>query len=155
LRQTHAAPHTGCGREEWLTDLRNDVQKSTGGRGRLARLLVIAGLLVSLATGALAQEARKVLPLASVRAGMKGVGFTVVQGTKVEPFDVDILGVVPNAGPTGDLILVRVGGPLIEKTGGIASGMSGSPVYVDEQLVGAVSYGFSFSDHRVGFLTPI
>lgn len=95
------------------------------------------------------------MPLSQVRAGMQGQGLTVVRGTKVEPFDVEVLGVVPNAGPTGDLILVRVGGPLIEETGGIASGMSGSPVYVDGRLIGAVSYGFSFSDHRVGFLTPI
>ncbi|HHW14180.1 MAG TPA: peptidase S55 SpoIVB, partial [Firmicutes bacterium] len=95
------------------------------------------------------------MPLSEVRAGMKGTGLTVVHGTRVEPFAVDILGVVPNAGPAGDLILVRVGGPLMDETGGIAAGMSGSPVYVDGRLVGAVSYGFSFSDHRVGFLTPI
>lgn len=94
------------------------------------------------------------MPLSEVRAGMKGTGLTVVHGTRVEPFNVDILGVVPNAGPAGDLILVRVGGPLMDETGGIAAGMSGSPVYVDGRLVGAVSYGFSFSDHRVGFLTP-
>lgn len=102
-----------------------------------------------------AATARAILPLAEVRAGLQGTGYTVIRGIKVEPFDVEVLGVVPNAGPTGDLILVRVGGPLIDETGGIAAGMSGSPVYVDGRLIGAVSYGFSFSDHRVGFLTPI
>ncbi|MDI6869791.1 MAG: SpoIVB peptidase S55 domain-containing protein [Bacillota bacterium] len=124
-------------------------------------LVAVLGLLVGLSGApgnraeAQAPEQRSIMPLAEVRAGMKGTGLTVIRGTRVEPFDVEILGVVPNAGPVGDLILVRVGGPLIEETGGIAAGMSGSPVYVGGRLIGAVSYGFSFSDHRVGFLTPI
>jgi hypothetical protein len=95
------------------------------------------------------------MPLTEVRTGMKGIGLTVVQGTKPEPFDAEVLGVVPGAGPEGELILVRVSGPVIDRTGGIAAGMSGSPVYVEGRLLGAVSYGFSFSDHRIGFLTPI
>lgn len=157
LGKIHVAAAWGCGREEWLTALRYLVRRGAAGSRRLACVPALTGLLLlvlCLATAA-AAAGREILPLAEVKAGMKGTGFTVIQGTRIEPFDVDILGVVPGAGPTGDLILVRVGGPLIEKTGGIAAGMSGSPVYVDRRLVGAVSYGFSFTDHRVGFLTPI
>jgi hypothetical protein len=125
--------------------------------------VVLSGLLIALAlvAGAAAGEKgapvadRRIMPLAEVQAGMKGTGLTVIHGTTVEPFDVEVLGVMPGAGPEGELILVRVGGPVIDQTGGIAAGMSGSPVYVDGRLLGAVSYGFSFSDHRIGFLTPI
>ncbi|HEY8531563.1 MAG TPA: SpoIVB peptidase S55 domain-containing protein, partial [Limnochorda sp.] len=97
----------------------------------------------------------RLLPVEAVAPGMRGTAYTVVQGTKIEPFDVLFLGVLPGAGPAGDLLLVETSGPLIEKTGGIVSGMSGSPVYVDGQLVGAIAYGFSYADHRVGLVTPI
>lgn len=122
----------------------------------LGVLLTLAAMAAVLAeTPAQAPSGRNVMPLKDVRPGLKGIGYTVIHGTKVEPFDVEVLGVVPQAGPMGELILVRVSGPLIDETGGIAAGMSGSPVLVDGKFIGAVSYGFSFTDHRVGFLTPI
>ena len=93
--------------------------------------------------------------VAEVRPGMRGTARTVVQGTGVESFDVQILEVVPGAGPAGDLILVRVSGPLIARTGGIAAGMSGSPVYVNGRLVGAIGFGWAFADHSLGLVTPI
>ena len=86
--------------------------------------------------------------------GLKGTGYTVIRGTQVEAFDVEILGVLEEAGPGGDLILVRVDGGAIEETGGIAAGMSGSPVIVDGKLLGAIGYGFELSDHRFGLVTP-
>lgn len=92
--------------------------------------------------------------LREVTPGLKGTGYTVVQGTKVEPFDVEILGVLEEAGPGGDLLLVRVDGDAIERTGGIAAGMSGSPVLVEGRLLGAIGYGFELSDHRIGLVTP-
>lgn len=97
----------------------------------------------------------RVLPVEEVEAGMQGTGYTVVQGAQVEPFDVTFLGVLPGAGPAGDLLLVQTSGPLIDRTGGIVAGMSGSPVYVGGRLVGAIAYGFSYADHRVGLVTPI
>jgi hypothetical protein len=97
--------------------------------------------------------AADVLPLDQIRPGMKGVGRTVFEGTKVQEFEVEIIGVLENIGPKQSLILARlVGGPL-EKTGVIA-GMSGSPVYVDGKLVGAVSYGFPFSKETIAGITP-
>lgn len=94
-------------------------------------------------------------PVEAIRPGMKGTGKTVLQGTAVETFEVEYIGVMKDAGPSGDLILVRVSGAAIDRSGGIAAGMSGSPVYIDDELVGAIGYGFSLADHRVGLVTPI
>lgn len=96
------------------------------------------------------------MPLSEVQEGMKGVARTVVHGTDIDSFDVDVLGVMKDKGASGgDLVLVRVSGPLIDQTGGIAQGMSGSPVYIDGKLLGAISYGFPNSDGRLGMVTPI
>jgi hypothetical protein len=102
---------------------------------------------------AVVAPAADVMPLDQVRPGMKGVGRTVFEGTKVVDFDVEIIGVLENIGPKQSMILARlVGGPL-EKTGVIA-GMSGSPVYIDGRLVGAVAYGFPFSKETIAGITP-
>ena len=92
-----------------------------------------------------------------VKEGMKGVCKTVLQGTKIEQFGVEILGVLENQWYGGDIILFRMtDGPLVEKELGILSGMSGSPVYVDGKLIGAVSLGFaSFMKEPMGGVTPI
>lgn len=95
------------------------------------------------------------MPVSDVRPGMTGYAKTVAQGTDIETFPVEILGVMKNSGPSGDLILARFSGPLIEQTGGIAQGMSGSPVYIDGKLLGAVAYGWSFTNSKVGMITPI
>ncbi len=124
---------------------------------RMIRGAVIIGLLAAvLATGALpAGAAPDWMPTAEVRPGMRGVARTVVRGTAVESFDVEILSVVPGAGLSGDLILIRASGPLIQKTGGIAAGMSGSPVYLKGRLAGAIGFGWAFADHSLGLVTPI
>lgn len=95
------------------------------------------------------------LSLSEVRSGMRGEGRTVVRGTRVEAFDVEVVARLPGAGPSGDLILIRVSGPLVQRTGGIAAGMSGSPVYVQGRLIGAIGFGWPFSDHSLGLVTPI
>lgn len=95
------------------------------------------------------------MPIEEVKPGMHGVAKTVIQGTKIEEFGVEVLGIMKDKGPSGDLILVRTYGDLIEKTGGIAQGMSGSPVYIDGKLVGAIGYGWSLTDHKTGMVTPI
>lgn len=94
-------------------------------------------------------------PLERVEPGMRGYARTVVQGTNIETFDVEVLGVLPDAVSSGDLILIRASGEVIERTGGIASGMSGSPVYLQDKLVGAIGYGFAMADHTIGLVTPI
>ncbi|MDR3562500.1 MAG: SpoIVB peptidase S55 domain-containing protein [Negativicutes bacterium] len=120
---------------------------------RFCRAAIIAALLFLPA--ALVDAAPDILPVNEIKAGMHGIGKTVVTGTKIEDFDVEVLGIMKNKGPSGDLILVRTSGDVIDRTGGIAQGMSGSPVYIDGKLVGAVAYGWSFSDHKIGMVTPI
>src|SRR5512139_2158270 len=95
-----------------------------------------ACLAVLLVAGA--ASATELLPLSEVRPGMQGVGRTVFEGARVDEFGVRILGVLENAvGPRQSLILARLeGGPLAQT--GVIAGMSGSPVFVDGKLVGAV-----------------
>jgi hypothetical protein len=89
-----------------------------------------------------------------VRPGMTGTGRTVFEGTRVESFDVEILGKLPNIGPDQNLILARCsGGPLSETR--VLSGMSGSPVTVDGKLIGAIAYSWGFSQEAIAGITPI
>lgn len=100
--------------------------------------------------------AEEFLPVSEVKEGMHGYAKTVVHGTKIDTFNVDVLGIMKNKGATGgDLVLVKVSGPLIDETGGIAQGMSGSPVYINGKLLGAIAYGFPQSEGRIGMVTPI
>ncbi len=114
---------------------------------------IIAGVLLCLLSS-FAMGATDIFPLEEVYPGLTGIGKTVVQGTLVEDFDVEIIAVVPQPQPTKTLIMVRVSGDAIDRSGGIAAGMSGSPVYIDDKLLGAISYAYYFSDHRVGMVTP-
>ena len=111
-------------------------------------ILLLIVTLISLA--ALAAN----YPLENVVPGLKGVGKTVFSGTKVEEFPIEVLGILPGSGVVGDLVLIKVGGKALE-LGGIAEGMSGSPVYIDGKLLGAISYGFNDYDHALGLVTPI
>ncbi len=94
------------------------------------------------------------MPIQDLQPGMHGVGKTVIKGDEIEEFNVEVVGVTGKE-TTGYSILVRLYGDLIDKTGGVAQGMSGSPVYIDGRLVGAVAYGRSFNDPHYCFLTPI
>jgi hypothetical protein len=95
-----------------------------------------------------------IYPLRDVRAGQHAIGKTVFQGNKIEEFQVDILGVLENVGPRQSIILARLsGGPLAET--GVMQGMSGSPVYMDGRLVGAVALAFNFSKEPIAGIRPI
>ncbi|MDI6759824.1 MAG: SpoIVB peptidase S55 domain-containing protein [Candidatus Brocadiaceae bacterium] len=89
-----------------------------------------------------------------LRPGMKGYGKTVFSGDKIEEFDVEILGVLKNWETKNDMILVKLSGGPLEKTG-VISGMSGSPVYVEDKVIGAVSYGWGFAKEAMAGVTPI
>jgi SpoIVB peptidase S55 len=94
-------------------------------------------------------------PLESVRPGMTGTGRTVFEGTRIDEFSVEILGVLENAlGPKHSVILARLAGGPLAKTGVIA-GMSGSPVFIDGKLLGAVAYSFPFGKEPIAGITPI
>jgi hypothetical protein len=94
-------------------------------------------------------------PLSEVRPGLRGVGRTVFEGEKIEEFQVEVLGVLKNViGPKHDVILARLSGGPLERTG-VIQGMSGSPVYIDGKLLGAVALSFPFSKEPVAGITPI
>ena len=96
-----------------------------------------------------------VMPENQVKAGMHGVAYTVFEGVKPEPVEVEILGVLRNmAGPKSDVILARLHGSKVEYTG-VVAGMSGSPVYIDGKLVGAIAYRIGeFSKEPIAGITP-
>lgn len=96
------------------------------------------------------------LPVKELRRGMRGIGRTVFQGTRIDTFQVEILGVLHNAiGPRSDLILARLSGGPLSNTG-VILGMSGSPVYIDGKLIGAVSYRVgAFAKEPIAGITPI
>ena len=85
------------------------------------------------------------MPVAEVEKGMVGTGYTVSEGTDPEPFSVEVLGVMEDGiGPGRDLIVVNTSSPAIDAAEGIWYGMSGSPVYIDDEFVGALAYGLSY-----------
>jgi hypothetical protein len=95
-----------------------------------------------------------ILPLADVKPGMIGQALTVFTGTKPEPFKIRVVSVMRNFLPKQDVILIRAEDPRVEFSG-IVAGMSGSPVYVDGKLMGAIAYAWSFSKEPLGGVTPI
>jgi len=95
-----------------------------------------------------------IFPLSELKAGQKGIGRTVFSGTTITNFDVEILGVLENSGPKQSLILGRLsGGPLA--TTGVMQGMSGSPVWVNGRLVGAVAFAFPFAKEAIAGIRPM
>ena len=120
------------------------------------RKCIAAAVLVLMAVSALQGQSQiQFFPLKDIRPGLKGVGRTIFQGNKVQEFQVEFLGVLKNfLAPKHDVILARLsGGPLAET--GVIAGMSGSPVYVDGKLVGAVALAFPFSKEAITGITPI
>src|SRR5678815_5241250 len=139
------------------TDLSACYNRSCAPSRRFMRklLLVLAGSALSVLTLAAAQTPA-FFPINDVRPGMVGIGRTVFEGDKLEEFRANIVGVLRNViGPGRDLILARLeGGPLANT--GVIAGMSGSPVYIDGKLVGAVSYSIgSFPKEPLAGITPI
>src|SRR5688500_4957055 len=120
------------------------------------RTSAAALLLAALCVVSLPGARPRTMPVSEIKPGMVGVGRTVFQGTELADFKVQILGVLRNVqGPKRDLILARLeGGPLSQT--GVAQGMSGSPVYIDGRLIGAVSYSIgAFSKEAIAGITPI
>jgi hypothetical protein len=103
---------------------------------------------------AMAQAAIPIMPLKEIHAGMHGVGKTVFEGDKVEDFQVEILGILENTGPKQNIILGRLsGGPLAHT--GVMQGMSGSPVFIDGKLIGAIALAFPFAKDPIAGIRPI
>jgi len=111
---------------------------------------------VAAAMPAAAPAVTRFFPLAEVKRGLRGVAYTVFEGVNPEPMEVEILGTLKDAlGPGQDMILARLHGVKPEYTG-VVAGMSGSPVYIDGRLVGALSYRIGqFSKEPIAGITPI
>jgi len=120
----------------------------------ILRGAVVVAFLLAVAAGLPAQS--RTFPVDEVKPGMVGIGRTVFEGDRLDEFKVHVIGVLRNSiGPRRDLILARLeGGPLANT--GVIAGMSGSPVYIDGRLVGAVSYSLGqFSKEAIAGITPI
>jgi len=112
---------------------------------------VLFALFVLLTTASAFAET---MPLSQVVKGMKGYGLTVFDGNRIEKFDVEIIGVLNNTGPNQDLILAKVDSPVVQRAGVIA-GMSGSPIYIDGKVIGALAFAWQFAKEPVAGITPI
>lgn len=99
-------------------------------------------------------SAENVMNVDEIMPGMKGYGKTVFTGDRIEIFNVEVLGILRNWEAKSNMILVRLSGGPLEKSG-IIAGMSGSPVYINNRLIGAVAYGWSFSKDPIAGITPI
>src|ERR1700690_1825601 len=118
------------------------------------RIVLFCLLLSALATFAVERKT-PIMPESQAKPGMHGVAYTVFEGTQPEPMDVEILGTLGSmAGPKSDVILARLHGAKVEYTG-VVAGMSGSPVYIDGKLVGAIAYRIGeFSKEPICGITP-
>src|SRR5262245_11747333 len=105
------------------------------------------------AAGAAARKAEPFWQVDDVKPGMKGFGRTVMKGTKIETFQAEVIGVLKNTSPGRDMVLCRLAGLDLERTG-IIAGMSGSPVYIDNKLLGAVAYGWAYGKDPIAGITP-
>jgi hypothetical protein len=103
-----------------------------------------------------AQQSPEILPLSQVQPGMQGYAYTIFAGDQVEKFDLEVIGVLPNfLGPKQSIILVQLKGPKVEHTG-VVAGMSGSPVYLEGKLAGALSLKLGvFTKEAIAGVTPI
>lgn len=113
-------------------------------------LLILFGSGINLAYGQ-----SLFMPISEIEPGMKGIGKTVFHGTQIETFQVDIIDIVKGDGGISHFILANLSGDKIKESGGISEGMSGSPVYIDDRLIGAVSFAWEMSEHNLCLVTPI
>src|ERR1700730_4360483 len=137
-------------------------KKSTG--TFLIALTLLAGSIRVFGQGRVSKTAAKtnestataaLFPLEDLRPGMKGIARSVFSGSEPEEFSLEILGVLPGfTGPRQSTIIARLSGPNVDKTG-VFAGMSGSPVFIDDRLVGAIAYSFPFSKEPICGVTPI
>lgn len=118
----------------------------------MKKVFLLACLFLAITARALART--PLMPVENLKAGMRGYAKTVISGDTIETFPVEVLGVT-GSDSMGYQILIRASGEVMARSGGIAQGMSGSPVYIDGRLAGAIAYGTAFTDPHYCLLTPI
>lgn len=121
------------------------------------RHLILVSILVGLITdGVFALGPNDILPPSKVRPGMKGYGLSVFKGTQIERFPITVLGVLKGYDFDMDAILIRIdGGTVVKRKSGVIAGMSGSPIFINGKLVGAISFGWYFPKEPICGVTPI
>ncbi len=122
------------------------------------RSVLFSCLLLAFASGTLfAYDRSEFLFLDEIQIGMTGIGKTIIANDAIEEFSVEVLGIIDQPGTQSDFIVVRVSGDVIGRAGGIAQGMSGSPIYIDGKLIGALSRAANWSKAitPIGLVTPI
>jgi SpoIVB peptidase S55 len=125
------------------------------------RSILLKSLTLALVLGALSAtylsagepDPKSYWDVRDIRSGMKGVGRTVMQGTKLEEFEAEVLGVMGDVSPGRDMVLCRLKGLNLEHAG-IIQGMSGSPVYIEGKLLGAVAFAWEFAKDPIAGITP-
>lgn len=121
----------------------------------LLLVLTVAAVFGSVAAQEQGTSGSRLFPVEDLRPGMKGIARTVFSGAQPEEFGVEVLGVLPGfPGPHKSAIIARLSGNNVDKTG-VFGGMSGSPVYIDGRLVGAIAFSFPFSKEPIAGITPI
>src|SRR6266850_5953014 len=125
-------------------------------RSLLGALLALTAAMCLPARLAAAPQSNELFPLSQVRPGMQGYAYTIFEGDQIEKFDLEVIGVLENfLGPKQAIILVQLKGPKVEHTG-VVAGMSGSPVYLDGKLAGALSLKLGiFTKEPIAGVTPI
>jgi len=121
----------------------------------LLLIATLTGVVSAQKTVSAVPPGLQLFPLEDIRPGMKGTAKTVFSGTEPEDFGVEVLGVLPGfPGPRQSAIIARLSGANAERTG-VFAGMSGSPVFIDGKLVGAIAFSFPFSKEPIAGITPI
>lgn len=118
------------------------------------RFFAIAFLSVLLPLFLSAGGIDDIMPISQIKPGMEGYGLTVFEGTEPERFNVKVIAVLPKALPKQDMILVELSGHGLEESG-VVAGMSGSPIYIDGKIIGALAYAWGFSKKPIAGVTPI
>ena len=122
----------------------------------LVFILTAALSVTAFLTPLKAQAMPEILPLGQIKAGMSGTAYTVVDGSGViETFQVEIIGLMDNGKGSAKMLMAKASGDVIDKVGGVLQGMSGSPIYIDGKLVGALAAGLKEMSPYTFFITPI
>jgi len=116
--------------------------------------LEFAAVILTISVFLAASAKTEFMKVEDLQPGMKGIGKTCFQGTKPEEFHVEILGVLHGVNPGANAVLAKFSGGLLDKIG-IFEGMSGSPVYIDGKLLGAIAFSYPFAKEAIGGITPI
>ena len=118
--------------------------------------VLLLGICTNVAMAQLQWDPKEFMGIGEIKPGMVGYGKTVYEGTKVEIFDIEVVGVLRKIDFGFDMILIKItSGPIVNRKLQTVEGMSGSPIYIDDRLIGAYAYGWDFQQEAVGGVTPI